>query len=240
MIFSKMDFSHSSVFGYIEDLQELTIIERPTPEEIERLTVDEELSDIERAVYLLRVLETVQISPPGVTDVVLWNRDGPVESPVVVDGSSLPPGIQWKNRIPCVLQSQFLSSWEQLAPPPLCGASPDGMMECVMSLVGPNGPLSEAYHLEDGGVVKEIRNTAPPGFIGWAIIRRHLPPSPLELQEKAKTSPKKQLSTDEIEYTFLGYITQDKLKEASLIPERNSPLLSLCDCILLISFVYQC
>ncbi|XP_023783408.1 serine/threonine-protein phosphatase 4 regulatory subunit 4 isoform X4 [Cyanistes caeruleus] len=29
IIFSKMDFSHSSLFGYIEDLQELTIIERP-------------------------------------------------------------------------------------------------------------------------------------------------------------------------------------------------------------------
>ncbi|KAL4832581.1 hypothetical protein H8958_008639 [Nasalis larvatus] len=54
-----MDFSQNSLFGYMEDLQELTIIERPvrrslkTPEEIERLTVDEDLSDIERAVYLL-------------------------------------------------------------------------------------------------------------------------------------------------------------------------------------------
>ncbi|RMC15644.1 hypothetical protein DUI87_07846 [Hirundo rustica rustica] len=87
-------------------------------------------------------------------------------------------GIQWKNQIPCVLQSQFLSSWEQLAPPPLGGASHNGMMECVMSLVGPNGPLSEDVSLEDGGVVKEIRNTAPPSFNGWAIIRRHPPPSP--------------------------------------------------------------
>uniref|UniRef100_A0A9L0KFN1 Protein phosphatase 4 regulatory subunit 4 n=3 Tax=Equus TaxID=9789 RepID=A0A9L0KFN1_EQUAS len=54
-----MDFSQNSLFGYMEDLQELTIIERPvrrslkTPEEIERLTVDEDLSDTERAVYLL-------------------------------------------------------------------------------------------------------------------------------------------------------------------------------------------
>uniref|UniRef100_A0A803U0U6 Uncharacterized protein n=1 Tax=Anolis carolinensis TaxID=28377 RepID=A0A803U0U6_ANOCA len=62
IIFSyKMDFSQNNLFGYIEDLQELTIIERPvrrslkTPEEIERLTVDEELNDIERAVYLLRL-----------------------------------------------------------------------------------------------------------------------------------------------------------------------------------------
>ncbi|RMB93234.1 hypothetical protein DUI87_30356 [Hirundo rustica rustica] len=44
---------------------------------------------------------------------------------------------------------------EQLAPPPLGGASHNGMMECVMSLVGPNGPLSEDVPQEDGGVVKE-------------------------------------------------------------------------------------
>ncbi|KAH0521067.1 Serine/threonine-protein phosphatase 4 regulatory subunit 4 [Microtus ochrogaster] len=55
-----MDFGQNSLFGYMEDLQELTIIERPvrrslkTPEEIERLTVDEDLSDIDRAVFLLR------------------------------------------------------------------------------------------------------------------------------------------------------------------------------------------
>ncbi|RMC06514.1 hypothetical protein DUI87_15951 [Hirundo rustica rustica] len=48
-----------------------------------------------------------------------------------------------------------------LAPPPLGGASPNGMMECVMSLVGPNGPLSEDVPLEDGGVVKKIRNSVP-------------------------------------------------------------------------------
>ncbi|XP_029898146.1 serine/threonine-protein phosphatase 4 regulatory subunit 4 isoform X3 [Aquila chrysaetos chrysaetos] len=66
IFFSKMDFSQSNLFGYIEDLQELTIIERPvrrslkTPEEIERLTVDEELSDIERAVYLLSSGQDVQ------------------------------------------------------------------------------------------------------------------------------------------------------------------------------------
>ncbi|RMC13509.1 hypothetical protein DUI87_08585 [Hirundo rustica rustica] len=142
------------------------------------------------------------------------NRAGPAQSEHLhtVDGDKVPvvhmKGSQWKNRIPDVLQSQFLSSWEELAPPPLCGASPNGMMECVMSLVGHNGPLSEDVLLEDGGVVKEIRNTAPPGFNGWAMIRRHLPPSPLELQEKDKTSPKKLFSTDEIEYTFLGYIIQ--------------------------------
>nr|XP_045361662.1 serine/threonine-protein phosphatase 4 regulatory subunit 4 isoform X1 [Camelus bactrianus] len=50
----------------MEDLQELTIIERPvrrslkTPEEIERLTVDEDLSDIERAVYLLSAGQDIQ------------------------------------------------------------------------------------------------------------------------------------------------------------------------------------
>uniref|UniRef100_A0A8C3SHE6 Serine/threonine-protein phosphatase 4 regulatory subunit 4 n=1 Tax=Chelydra serpentina TaxID=8475 RepID=A0A8C3SHE6_CHESE len=56
----------NNLFGYIEDLQELTIIERPvrrslkTPEEIERLTVDEELNDIERAVYLLSSGQDIQ------------------------------------------------------------------------------------------------------------------------------------------------------------------------------------
>ncbi|KAM8921732.1 serine/threonine-protein phosphatase 4 regulatory subunit 4 isoform 2-T2 [Pelodytes ibericus] len=61
-----MDFSQGSLFGYIEDLHELTIIERPvrrslkTPEEIERLTVDEGLNDIERAVYLLSSGQDIQ------------------------------------------------------------------------------------------------------------------------------------------------------------------------------------
>ncbi|XP_032478917.1 serine/threonine-protein phosphatase 4 regulatory subunit 4-like isoform X1 [Phocoena sinus] len=61
-----MEFSQNSLFGYMEDLQELTIIERPvrrslkTPEEIERLTVDEDLSDIERAVYLLSAGQDIQ------------------------------------------------------------------------------------------------------------------------------------------------------------------------------------
>uniref|UniRef100_A0A2R8MW13 Protein phosphatase 4 regulatory subunit 4 n=1 Tax=Callithrix jacchus TaxID=9483 RepID=A0A2R8MW13_CALJA len=61
-----MDFSQNCLFGYMEDLQELTIIERPvrrslkTPEEIERLTVDEDLSDIERAVYLLSAGQDIQ------------------------------------------------------------------------------------------------------------------------------------------------------------------------------------
>ncbi|XP_004635262.1 serine/threonine-protein phosphatase 4 regulatory subunit 4 [Octodon degus] len=61
-----MDFGQNSLFGYMEDLQELTIIERPvrrslkTPEEIERLTVDEDLSDVERAVYLLSAGQDIQ------------------------------------------------------------------------------------------------------------------------------------------------------------------------------------
>ncbi|XP_053458790.1 serine/threonine-protein phosphatase 4 regulatory subunit 4 isoform X1 [Nycticebus coucang] len=61
-----MDFNQNSLFGYMDELQELTIIERPvrrslkTPEEIERLTVDEDLSDIERAVYLLSAGQDVQ------------------------------------------------------------------------------------------------------------------------------------------------------------------------------------
>uniref|UniRef100_UPI00398F26BB serine/threonine-protein phosphatase 4 regulatory subunit 4 isoform X3 n=1 Tax=Pristiophorus japonicus TaxID=55135 RepID=UPI00398F26BB len=61
-----MDFNQENLFGQIEDLQELSFIERPvrrylkTPEEIERLTVDEELNDIERAVYLLGSGQDVQ------------------------------------------------------------------------------------------------------------------------------------------------------------------------------------
>ncbi|XP_047429568.1 serine/threonine-protein phosphatase 4 regulatory subunit 4 isoform X2 [Mugil cephalus] len=49
-----------------EELQELAFIERPirrslkTPEEIDQLTVDEDLNDIERAVYLLSVGQEVQ------------------------------------------------------------------------------------------------------------------------------------------------------------------------------------
>ncbi|XP_037359875.2 serine/threonine-protein phosphatase 4 regulatory subunit 4 isoform X2 [Talpa occidentalis] len=55
-----MDFGANSLFGYADDLQELAVVERPerrslkTPEEIERLTVAEDLSDTERAVHLLR------------------------------------------------------------------------------------------------------------------------------------------------------------------------------------------
>ncbi|XDV42197.1 hypothetical protein PO909_010905 [Leuciscus waleckii] len=60
MFVRKMTPSQSSLFGEIDDLQDLTFIERPirrslkTAEEIDKLTVDEDLNDIERAVYLLR------------------------------------------------------------------------------------------------------------------------------------------------------------------------------------------
>ncbi|RMC08342.1 hypothetical protein DUI87_14584 [Hirundo rustica rustica] len=103
------------------------------------------------------------------------------------------------------------------------------MMECVTSLVGPNGPLSEDVPLEDGGVVKEIRNTASPGLNDWTIIRRHPPPPPWSKEDN--TSPKKQLSTYEIEYTFLGYIIQytipDDNSDFNKIPQpmRNLPVL---------------
>ncbi|XP_041268299.1 serine/threonine-protein phosphatase 4 regulatory subunit 4 isoform X2 [Onychostruthus taczanowskii] len=85
IIFSKMDFSHSSLFGYIEDLQELTIIERPvrrslkTPEEIERLTVDEDLSDIERAVYLLSSGQDIQ-GTSVVANLPVLMRQNPAET----------------------------------------------------------------------------------------------------------------------------------------------------------------
>lgn len=66
MFLSKMTFNQSSLFGQIDDLQDLAIIERPirrslkTAEEIEKLTVDEDLNDIERAVYLLSSGQDVQ------------------------------------------------------------------------------------------------------------------------------------------------------------------------------------
>ncbi|XP_010002033.1 PREDICTED: serine/threonine-protein phosphatase 4 regulatory subunit 4 [Chaetura pelagica] len=83
--FSNMDFSQSNLFGYIEDLQELTIIERPirrslkTPEEIERLTVDEELGDIERAVYLLSSGQDIQ-GTSVVANLPVLMRQNPAET----------------------------------------------------------------------------------------------------------------------------------------------------------------
>nr|XP_021148096.1 serine/threonine-protein phosphatase 4 regulatory subunit 4 isoform X3 [Columba livia] len=80
-----MDFSQSNLFGYIEDLQELTIIERPvrrslkTPEEIERLTVDEELGDIERAVYLLSSGQDIQ-GTSVVANLPVLMRQNPAET----------------------------------------------------------------------------------------------------------------------------------------------------------------
>ncbi|KAM8831694.1 serine/threonine-protein phosphatase 4 regulatory subunit 4 isoform 2-T2 [Spinachia spinachia] len=56
----------SLLYGPLEELQELAFIERPirrslkTAEEIDQLTVDEDLNDIERAVYLLSVGQEVQ------------------------------------------------------------------------------------------------------------------------------------------------------------------------------------
>ncbi|NXF01506.1 PP4R4 phosphatase, partial [Smithornis capensis] len=85
IICSKMDFSQSNLFGYIEDLQELTIIERPvrrslkTPEEIERLTVNEELSDIERAVYLLSSGQDIQ-GTSVVANLPVLMRQNPAET----------------------------------------------------------------------------------------------------------------------------------------------------------------
>ncbi|XP_018542327.1 serine/threonine-protein phosphatase 4 regulatory subunit 4 isoform X1 [Lates calcarifer] len=54
------------LYGPLDELQELAFIERPirrslkTAEEIDQLTVDEDLNDIERAVYLLSVGQEVQ------------------------------------------------------------------------------------------------------------------------------------------------------------------------------------
>ncbi|XP_076129287.1 serine/threonine-protein phosphatase 4 regulatory subunit 4-like, partial [Alosa pseudoharengus] len=66
MFVSKMTLNQSGLFGQIDDLQDLTFIERPirrslkTAEEIDKLTVDEDLNDIERAVYLLSSGQDVQ------------------------------------------------------------------------------------------------------------------------------------------------------------------------------------
>ncbi|XP_017548097.1 serine/threonine-protein phosphatase 4 regulatory subunit 4 isoform X2 [Pygocentrus nattereri] len=66
MFVGKMTLSQSGLFGQIDDLQDLTFIERPirrslkTAEEIDKLTVDEDLNDIERAVYLLSSGQDVQ------------------------------------------------------------------------------------------------------------------------------------------------------------------------------------
>uniref|UniRef100_A0A493THT0 Serine/threonine-protein phosphatase 4 regulatory subunit 4 n=2 Tax=Anas platyrhynchos TaxID=8839 RepID=A0A493THT0_ANAPP len=85
VFFARMDFSQGNLFGYIEDLQELTIIERPvrrslkTPEEIERLTVDEELNDIERAVYLLSSGQDIQ-GTSVVANLPVLMRQNPAET----------------------------------------------------------------------------------------------------------------------------------------------------------------
>ncbi|TSR99385.1 Serine/threonine-protein phosphatase 4 regulatory subunit 4 [Bagarius yarrelli] len=55
MFISKMTLSQSGVFGQFDDLQDLA-----SAEEIEKLTVDEDLNDIERAVYLLSSGQDVQ------------------------------------------------------------------------------------------------------------------------------------------------------------------------------------
>ncbi|XP_048852844.1 serine/threonine-protein phosphatase 4 regulatory subunit 4-like [Brienomyrus brachyistius] len=66
MFGNKMTLNQSNLIGHIDDLQDLTINERPirrslkSAEEIEKLTVDEDLNDIERAVYLLSSGQEVQ------------------------------------------------------------------------------------------------------------------------------------------------------------------------------------
>ncbi|XP_029903409.1 serine/threonine-protein phosphatase 4 regulatory subunit 4 isoform X2 [Myripristis murdjan] len=66
MFVSKMTLNQSGLFGQVEDLQDSAFIERPirrslkTAEEIDQLTVDEDLNDIERAVYLLSLGQEVQ------------------------------------------------------------------------------------------------------------------------------------------------------------------------------------
>ncbi|XP_060036948.1 serine/threonine-protein phosphatase 4 regulatory subunit 4 isoform X3 [Erinaceus europaeus] len=80
-----MDFGQSSLFGYMDELQELTFIERPvrrslkTAEEIERLTVDEDLSDIERALYLLSAGQDIQ-GTSAIASLPFLMRQSPAET----------------------------------------------------------------------------------------------------------------------------------------------------------------
>ncbi|XP_029352888.1 serine/threonine-protein phosphatase 4 regulatory subunit 4 isoform X8 [Echeneis naucrates] len=63
---SRMNVNQCGLFGPMDELQELVLMERPvrrslkTAEEIDQLTVDEDLNDIERAVYLLSIGQEVQ------------------------------------------------------------------------------------------------------------------------------------------------------------------------------------
>ncbi|XP_028461792.1 serine/threonine-protein phosphatase 4 regulatory subunit 4 [Perca flavescens] len=65
-MFSSSRMTLNQMFGPLDELHELAFIERPirrslkTAEEIDQLTVDEDLNDIERAVYLLSVGQEVQ------------------------------------------------------------------------------------------------------------------------------------------------------------------------------------
>uniref|UniRef100_A0A673AF96 Protein phosphatase 4, regulatory subunit 4 n=1 Tax=Sphaeramia orbicularis TaxID=375764 RepID=A0A673AF96_9TELE len=63
---AQMFSGRMTLYGQLEDLQDLAFIERPirrslkSAEEIDQLTVDEDLNDIERAVYLLSFGQEVQ------------------------------------------------------------------------------------------------------------------------------------------------------------------------------------
>ncbi|XP_034555251.1 serine/threonine-protein phosphatase 4 regulatory subunit 4 isoform X2 [Notolabrus celidotus] len=86
MFSSRMTGSQSSLLlAQLEELHELAFIERPirrslkTAEEIDQLTVDEDLNDIERAVYLLSVGQEVQRASV-ISNLPILVRQNPAET----------------------------------------------------------------------------------------------------------------------------------------------------------------
>ncbi|XP_032364561.1 serine/threonine-protein phosphatase 4 regulatory subunit 4 isoform X2 [Etheostoma spectabile] len=77
--------SSRMMFGPMDDVHELAFIERPirrslkTAEEIDQLTVDEDLNDIERAVYLLSVGQEVQRASV-ISNLPILVRQNPAET----------------------------------------------------------------------------------------------------------------------------------------------------------------
>ncbi|XP_047594697.1 serine/threonine-protein phosphatase 4 regulatory subunit 4 isoform X4 [Lutra lutra] len=139
-----MDFCQNSLFGYMEDLQELTIIERPvrrslkTPEEIERLTVDEDLSDIERAVYLLSAGQDIQ-GTSVIANLPFLMRQNPAETlrRVLPKVRCLPRSMRMHTYLPRVWISLCLSrGCDSVEENTYCGQSP--MLKSAQQEKNPN------------------------------------------------------------------------------------------------------
>ena len=70
--------------------------------------------------------------------------------------------------------SIFIYLGKTWLPPPLGGASPNGLMEFYQSSVVVNCPLADDIFLQEGWVVERIKMTASPGFNRWPICRQYL------------------------------------------------------------------